>query len=138
MFDAAVNARRTTVYGRLRGLGQGDAIDAAINDAMYGSGPIDFGGGTTTTTTTTAPWWQTDIVSPLIAAGTTIGQQFARYANPIYNLKPGTYLQQTPYGTVVSTAGVPGSAAAALGTTNLTPILLIGGVLLVVMMAGRH
>lgn len=73
----------------------------------------------------------------LITAGAPIAKMFASYANPIYNLAPGTYYQQTPYGTTVSTAGIPGSVASSLTSSNMMPILLIGGGLLLVMMMAR-
>jgi len=74
------------------------------------------------------------IISSLTNAGIAIGKTFASYANPLYNLAPGTYFQQGPQGTVVSTAGVPGTA---LTGSSMMPILLIGGGLLLVMMMGR-
>jgi hypothetical protein len=141
MMNVGVSARRVMRSGRLRGLGQ-DASSIDLSQIYPVPGAYSGWDATTPATlpspTSTGFNWQT-FLQPLVTAGAQIGKQFASYANPLYNLAPGTYYQQTPYGTVVSTAGVPGSVGAALGTTNLMPILLIGGgVLLVAMMAGKR
>lgn len=109
-----------------RGLGQDPTAPAWYNDPTINPGAA---------TTSGIPWG--NIFSNLTSAGIQIGKQFASYANPIYNLAPGTYYQQTPSGTTVSTAGIPGSVAS-LTSSNMMPILLIGGGLLLVMMMAKR
>lgn len=77
------------------------------------------------------------LLNSIIGAGTKITTQLT---NPLYHLAPGTYYQQTPYGTVVATAGAPSVASpfSSLTSSSMLPLLLIGGgVLLVVMMAKK-
>ena len=76
------------------------------------------------------------IIQGIATGGVQIGKTFASYANPIYSLAPGTYYHTGPGGMTVSTAGLPGAAAAGQGS-NMMPILLIGGGLLLVMMMAR-
>ena len=58
------------------------------------------------------------------------------------NMPAGSYYQQTPQGAIIaSTAGIPGSASAALNSSGLTgmmPLLLVGGGLVLLMMMGSR
>jgi hypothetical protein len=112
-----------------RGLGQDDGSNLDLC-SLYPAGCISTGGGGGGGG---IDW--TRILTQGITAGTKIGQNLT---NPIYNLPPGYYLSQGPYGTVVSTAGAP---AGALGTSltsgGMMPLLLLGGGLLVFMMMAK-
>jgi len=57
----------------------------------------------------------------------------------------GYYQQTTPYGQIMSTAGIPqgaglpqGAGVPGLSMSGMMPILLIGGLALVMMTAGSH
>jgi hypothetical protein len=143
---ALVTERR---FGRrhLRGLGQDvgyyDSSGNWIQTGSYGTSSSGTPAGTSTSSSSSSGGginW-TQILTPLAQAGAQIGKQFASYANPIYSLAPGTYYQQGPYGTVVSTAGVPSTATTAAFTSSLTSVmpllLLAGGVVLVISLAKR-
>lgn len=133
----------------LRGLGaqvcdESGCYDDGTNGGGINTGTMNCpgdpgcpgGGGPATTTTTGGINW-TAIFAPLAQAGATIGKMFAGYANPIYNLPPGTYYQQTPYGTVVSTQGAVNPASSA-NLSSMMPLLLVaGGVVLVISMAKK-
>ena len=88
----------------------------------------------TTPTSSTTPWWATS-VNTAVAAGTKIATNLT---NPIFNLAPGTYYSQTPYGTTVATAGAPSvPGLTSLSSSSMMPLLLIGGLVVVMMMAKR-
>jgi hypothetical protein len=56
-----------------------------------------------------------------------------------FNLPPGTSYQRTPYGTIVATAGsAPVSPlTSSIGSLGSLPILLIGGLFVVMMLARK-
>jgi hypothetical protein len=134
-------------YGGLSGLGQ-DIPDVSTGDTgsslplgvpYYTGAPI-----TPTTFPSSGPGTLATILgSPVVAGAAKAAETIAlQQTNPLYQLQrqaistPGTYLQQTPSGTVISSGGaVPGGfTTASLG--SMLPILLIGG--LVVMMVSRR
>jgi hypothetical protein len=103
----------------MRGLGQccADAECTVLGPPCFGQGAP----------TSTAPWLVTDIIAPVLKAGSTI----ASYElNPLY--QKATYYQ-TPQGAVytsnVPSGYVPGLTTAS-GGISLLPILLIGGLVL--------
>ena len=78
--------------------------------------------------------WGSVITAAINQAGR-IGSQLT---NPLYNLAPGTFYQQTPGGVTVATAGAPVPAGAAIGASNLMPLLLLaGGVVLLMSFAKK-
>jgi hypothetical protein len=122
--------------GGRRGLGQDDGSHLDLSTAY----PISQfpGGGTGVPAETDISINWNSLLSQLVGAGTTIGKQFASYSNPIYNLAPETYYQQTPWGTVVSTAGTPGTnPLATVSSSSLMPLLLLGGGVLLAVMVAR-
>ena len=138
---ALVTERR---FGRrhLRGLGQCDPSvepTCAILLDPTGTLGIDLPSGSTSTATTTSsgiPTWLQNIFT----GWSKTGQQIAlQQTSPLY--RPGTYYQSGPYGTVLSTAGVPTTATSAAfqqSLTSMMPLLLIAGaVVLVISLAKR-
>ena len=135
---ALVTERR---FGRrhLRGLGQCDpSVDAtcAILLDPTGSLGIDLPSDGTSTTGGGLPTWLQNIFT----GWSKTGQQIAvQQTSPLY--RPGTYYQSGPYGTVLSTAGVPTTATSAAfqqSLTSMMPLLLVAGaVVLVISMAKR-
>jgi hypothetical protein len=117
--------------GVYRGLGQccADAECTTLGPPCFGGGGDTGGNGIDWTKI-----FQTGI--------TTAGGIVKQITNPMYNLPPGTYIQTGPYGTVASTAGIPGTAVSSALTSSLTsmmPLLLVGaGVLLLVTVAGKR
>lgn len=97
-------------------------------------GTASSGGGTSVPPGTGFNW--NSLATQIINAGSRITGQLT---NPLTHLAPGTYYQQTPYGTVVATAGAPnvGGALTAMTSSSMMPLLLVGGGLLVVMMMAR-
>lgn len=131
--------------GGLRGLGQADSVDMSSGPAagpmmtcpdgtvVYSSsqcpGGVPQAGSTGDVATALAK-----IFTPLSQAGGAALQQYVSYQNPLYQKQT---VALTPQGQVVlatnqPTATTPGAVAA--GLSSLLPLLLIGGLVLVVAM----
>lgn len=127
-----------------RGLGQSDGESVDIEEGGYyipppadnptqvflpsGSLPSASSGGGTPVSSGTG-FNLTSLLNNVISTAGGITKQLT---NPLFNLPAGTYYQQTPYGTVVSTAGAISPTTTDL--SSLLPWLLIGGVGLVLVM----
>ena len=146
---APVAARRVWVNGNSGckpGMGQDDTVDTSMPSTPISTAPditsIDFpttGGEAPTVTPAPAPG--TNIfqsLTPVISSlATTAGKIAQQQLNPFApgNLPAGSCYQQTPQGgIVVSTNCAPTTVGAAFSTATLggiLPILLIGGIVLV-------
>ena len=82
------------------------------------------------------PWLQSIFVT---------GANTAKQVAVQTTMPQGYYQQTTPYGQIMSTAGIPqgaglpqGAGVPGLSMSGMMPILLIGGLALVMMTAGSH
>jgi hypothetical protein len=87
--------------------------------------------------TTNPPWWAPVVAGAVGTADTIALQQTNPWAPQ--NLPPGTYYQQTPGGTVVTTAGAvaPGTTALTTNLNSMMPLLLIAGGFVLIMSMAR-
>lgn len=121
--------------GGLRGLGFTPCIDDPTLDCSDPStGGVSTGPGSVTGSPSGISTALAQIFTPLSKAGGAALQQYVSYQNPLYQKQT---VALTPQGQVVlatnqPTATTPGAVAA--GLSSFLPILLIGGLILVVAM----